>query len=98
VPASKSERAGLQRLLARLWDEGAGMPEAAIERLEEALALVPDDQTALAGLVDLSEKAGDPERLIAALSRLLGDLTLPEHIVAYHLRLADLYEQTGQPE
>ncbi|MFY0542121.1 tetratricopeptide repeat protein [Nannocystis pusilla] len=98
VPASKSERAGLQRLLARLWDEGAGMPDAALERYEEALALVPDDAVALSGLVHMAERTADPERLIAALSRLLSDLTLPEHIVAYHLRLANLYEQTGQPE
>ncbi|WP_272087687.1 tetratricopeptide repeat protein [Nannocystis bainbridge] len=98
VPASKSERAGLQRLLARLWDEGAGRPDAALERYEEALALVPDDAAALTGLVHMAERTADPERLIAALSRLLSDLTLPEHIVAYHSRLADLYEQTGQPE
>ena len=95
---TKAERAALQRALARVWDEGAGQPDAALARYEEALALVPDDPAALAGLARLADRAGDPERLITALSRLLADLTLPEHIVAYHQRLADLYEQTGQTE
>src|SRR5690606_20619596 len=70
----KADRAALQRLLARLWDEGAGLPDAAIERYEEALVLVPDDATALSGLVRLADRVGDPERLIRALSRLLADL------------------------
>ena len=37
--------------------------------------LVPDDAVALSGLARLSERAGDAERLIVSLSKLLGDLT-----------------------
>ncbi|MBL9102894.1 MAG: tetratricopeptide repeat protein [Myxococcales bacterium] len=106
TPATtKAERAGVALALARLWNEGAGQPDHAFTHLEEALVLTPEDtaiRDVLERLADVSSRpsgpdsGGQPQRVIDAYSRLLGELTVPEHIVGYGLRLADLYERTGQ--
>ncbi|MBK7826249.1 tetratricopeptide repeat protein [Nannocystis sp.] len=93
---SKPERAAVAAALARMWDEGAHQPEPALNHLEEALALTPDDLDLRARLEALAAREQRQDRLIDAYGRLLGELTVPEHIVGYGLRLADLYEKTGQ--
>jgi lipopolysaccharide biosynthesis regulator YciM len=93
---SKPDRAAVSVALARVWDEGAHQPEPALHHLEEALALTPDDVDLRARLEALAAREQRQDRLIDAYGRLIGELTVPEHIVGYGLRLADLYEKTGQ--
>lgn len=93
---SKPEKAAVAAALARMWDEGAHQPEPALTHLEEALALTPDDFDLRARLEALAAREDRPDRVIDAYSRLIGELTVPEHVVGYGLRLADLYERTGQ--
>jgi tetratricopeptide (TPR) repeat protein len=97
TPATtKSERAAVAVTLARMWQEGAGQQDLAFTHLEEALALTPEDTAIRDVLESMAQSGGQPQRVIEAYGRLLGELTAPEQIVGYGLRLADLYERTGQ--
>jgi tetratricopeptide (TPR) repeat protein len=93
---SKPDKAQVAAALARLWDEGAHQPEPALLQLEAALTLTPDDTDLRSRLEDLAAREDMPHRVIEAYSRMIGELTVPEHVVGYGLRLADLYERTGQ--
>ncbi len=93
---SKPERAAVAVALARMWDEGAHQPDPAFAQLEEALTLTPEDSDLQARLEDLAARDERPQRVIEAYSRLIGEVTAPQHLVGYGLRLADLYEKTGQ--
>ncbi|HEY0136304.1 MAG TPA: tetratricopeptide repeat protein, partial [Nannocystis sp.] len=93
---SKPDKASVAAALARLWDEGAHQPEPALLQLEAALTLTPDDTDLRSRLEDLAAREQLPHRVIDAYSRMIGELTVPEHVVGYGLRLADLYERTGQ--
>lgn len=97
TPATtKADRAAVAVTLARLWQEGAGQQDPAFLHLEEALALTPEDSGIRDVLESMAQGGGQPQRVIEAYSRLLGELTAPDQIVGYGLRLADLYERTGQ--
>jgi tetratricopeptide (TPR) repeat protein len=93
---TKPEKAAVAVALARMWQEGAHQWAPAYTHLEEALALTPEDLDLRDRLEQLAEQDGQPERVIEAYGRLIGELTVPEHLVGYGLRLADLYERTGQ--
>jgi tetratricopeptide (TPR) repeat protein len=93
---SKPERAAVAVALARMWDEGAHQTDPAFAQLEEALTLTPEDADLQSRLEDLAARDERPQRVIEAYSRLIGEVTAPDHLVGYGLRLADLYEKTGQ--
>ena len=95
---SKEDRARLALALARLYDEGADLPEQSFALLEEALILLPEHTKAQAALDALALRRGDNERLIAAYSLLVSEVTLPEHIVEYSLRLAELQREAGHDD
>ncbi|MCB9569796.1 MAG: hypothetical protein H6710_21695, partial [Myxococcales bacterium] len=94
----KPERVELGMVLARLLDQGAGDTEGAFAELEQALVILPDHAGALAALDDLAARHDAGARQIAAYEHLVGEVTLPEHLVAYSLRLAALHHQAGNLE
>jgi len=84
-------------VLARLHDEGADEPEKAFQDLEEALILLPEHAEAREALDTLAARRGDNERLLTAYAHLVSEVTMPEHLVAYSLRLAQLQDDAGHP-
>lgn len=79
-------------VLARLWEHGASNLERAFQAHEQALLIVPEDETALQSLRALAERHNVLDRLLQAYQRLLAEATLPRHLIAQHLRIANLYE------
>lgn len=79
-------------VLARLWEQGASNLERAFTALEQALLIVPEHPVALERLQALAERHNVLDRLLAAYRRLLGEATLPRHLIAQHMRIAALDE------
>lgn len=94
----KDDRARVALVLARLWEEGAHNLERAFQAYEQALLWVPEDPTALEGLAALAQRHNVFDRLRQAYERLLGEATMPDHVVAQNLRLARLHESRDDLE
>lgn len=65
-------------------------PNKAIEMLEKALAIKPDDAEALAGLAELRQASGDAEQALKAIQLLAKSAPTPEAQAQQHVRAAQL--------
>ncbi len=79
-------------VLARMWEQGADNLERAFQSHERGLLLAPENEAALTSLQSLAERHNVLDRLLSAYQRLLGEATLPEHLVAQNVRVAMLHE------
>src|SRR6202042_876826 len=94
---SPEARAGVLTDLARAAVEGAGDTAVAQQRLEEALALVPDHLPAVLAIADLYYKEGQWElaekRLTEAVRKLRAQ---PQQAARLYQRLAEVHEKLGK--
>ena len=79
-------------VLARMWEQGADNLERAFQSHERGLLVVPEDPPALQSLISLAERHNVLDRLLQAYQRLLGEATLPGHLVSQNMRIAALHE------
>jgi ABC-type branched-subunit amino acid transport system substrate-binding protein/thioredoxin-like negative regulator of GroEL len=98
VPVAQAEEADLNEARAEL---AAGKPDQARHRLERLLQEIPDgsrkDETLLL-LGDSYRELGQVDPAVATYRRLLGRRSRGPWVPLAHLRLAEIYRETGRPE
>ncbi len=94
---NREARTALSRWIARVQEEGAKDVDAAMSALERAVLSKPDTEGLLQDMFALADRHQADERLIQALERCIGELTLPEHVLPLTLAAVDRFEQMGDP-